>query len=344
VGGLRLGADIDLAAQSRDAEVTKLPRLYLVMLRYRVAAMVALFMLLGAAREGQLEPGLRHLLAALALASSYVSATALNDLADEEIDRVNHPRDAGRPLVEGWARRHELYVLHVVAAVLALAVAVPLGWPAVGLIATALAVSQAYSAWPVRLSYRLAGAPIALGVAYVVVPYALGLIAAQGTLRHAASTFTCGLFLLFVARIVLKDFRDRAGDALYGKPTILLRFGKATTCALSAVALTAADVVLASAVGLSLAVLLQPFVAAIAWMLWRLWRAADGLTEQVAIGIGARVGNGLLLTMLAWLVVRESAGSAVEAFAGAATVAAAFFLSFASLATRSHEVVIGYKG
>ena len=79
----------------------KLPRLYLVMLRYRVAAMVALFMLLGAAQEGRLEPGLRHLLAALALASSYVSATALNDLADEEIDRVNHPRDAGRPLVEG---------------------------------------------------------------------------------------------------------------------------------------------------------------------------------------------------------------------------------------------------
>ena len=67
------------------------------MLRYRIAAMVALFMLLGAAREGRLELGPRYLLAALALASSYVAATALNDLADEAIDQVNHPRDAGRP-------------------------------------------------------------------------------------------------------------------------------------------------------------------------------------------------------------------------------------------------------
>ena len=82
-----------------------LPWLYVVMLRYRIAAMVAMFMLLGAAREGRLELGLRYVWAALALASSYVAATALNDLADEEIDRVNHPRDAGRPLVDGIASR-----------------------------------------------------------------------------------------------------------------------------------------------------------------------------------------------------------------------------------------------
>jgi 4-hydroxybenzoate polyprenyltransferase len=324
--------------------VTKLPRLYLVMLRYRVAAMVALFMLLGAAAEGRLEPGLRHLLAALALASSYVSATALNDLADEEIDRVNHPRDAGRPLVEGSAARLELCVLHVLAALLALAAAVPLGWSAVGLIATALAVSQAYSGRPIRLSYRVAGAPLALGVAYVLVPYSLGIVAAGGTPRHAASQVTCALFLLFVARIVLKDFRDRVGDALYGKPTILLCFGKRATCAVSAAALIAADLVLASSAGLPLAVLLQPFFAAIAWMLWRLWCAVDEFAEQVAIGIGARMGNGVLLTILAWLVVRESSGSAGEASAAAATVAAAFFFSFASLVTRPHEAVIGYKG
>ena len=37
----------------------KLPLLYVVMLRYRVAAMVAIFMLLGAAREGRLELGVR---------------------------------------------------------------------------------------------------------------------------------------------------------------------------------------------------------------------------------------------------------------------------------------------
>ena len=42
-----------------------------------------------------------------------VSATALNDLADERIDKVNHPRDAGRPLVEGTATRRDLRILNV---------------------------------------------------------------------------------------------------------------------------------------------------------------------------------------------------------------------------------------
>jgi 4-hydroxybenzoate polyprenyltransferase len=324
--------------------MTKLPRLYLVMLRYRVAAMVALFMLLGVAREGRLEPGLRHLLAAVALASSYVSATALNDLADEAIDRVNHPRDAGRPLVEGWAGRREVFVLHVVAGCVAVAAAVPLGWEGLALVGVALLVSQTYSARPVRLSYRVAGAPLALGVAYVVVPYSLGIVVAEAPLRHAASTLTCGLFLLFAARIVLKDFRDRAGDALYGKPTILLRFGKTTTCTLSFTALLAADAVLASALEPSLVLMMQPFVAAIVWMLWRLRCVADRRAEQVAIGIGARMGNGLLLTILSYLVVRHGGGSVADASVAALALSTAFLLSFASLVLRPHEAIVGYKG
>jgi 4-hydroxybenzoate polyprenyltransferase len=324
--------------------VTKLPRLYLVMLRYRVALMVALFLLLGAAGVGEPELGWRYLLAGLALASSYVSATALNDLADEAIDKVNHPRDAGRPLVEGWAARRELLILSVSAGLLACCAALPLGWSALVLIGLALFVSQVYSARPVRLSYRIAGAPLALGVAYVLVPNSLGIDAARGDLQDAASTFTGGLFLLFSARIVLKDFRDRAGDAQFGKPTLLLRYGKTATCALSGAALLLADAVLTVALGSALALLLQPFVLAIAWMLCRLWRAEEQHTEQVAIGIGARMGNGLLLTMLAWLIVDASGASVLQTVALSSTVAALYFLSFVPLAARPHEAVVGYKG
>jgi 4-hydroxybenzoate polyprenyltransferase len=324
--------------------VTKLPRLYVVMLRYRVAAMVAMFMLLGAAREGRLELGLRYLWAAVALASSYVAATALNDLADEDIDRVNHPRDAGRPLVEGTASRRDLLVLHVVAAVVALAAAVPLGLAAVVLLVAALAVSQAYSARPVRLSYRVAGAPLALGVAYVVIPYSLGIVAARGDISHAASTLTSALLLFFAARIVLKDFRDRDGDALYGKPTLLLRYGKKTTCAVSLAALVSADAVLVVALEPALALLVQPFVAAIAWMLSALSRESDCHAEQVAIGLGARMGNGLFLCVLAWSVLRGSGASVAEACGLAGFLGAAFFPGFAALASRPQDVVIGYKG
>jgi 4-hydroxybenzoate polyprenyltransferase len=323
--------------------VSKLPWLYVVMLRYRIAAMVAMFMLLGAAREGSVELGLRYVWAALALASSYVAATALNDLADEEIDKVNHPRDAGRPLVEGTASRTELLLLHIVASALAVAAAVPLGWHAVALLGVALAISQAYSARPIRLSYRVAGAPFALGIAYVLVPYSLGIVAAVGDLRHALSRLTLALFLLFAARIVLKDFRDREGDARYGKPTLLLRVGKTATCATSLCGLVAGDAVLALALDPVLVVLLQPFVVAIALMLRSLWLAEHPHSEQVAIGLGARMGNGLLLCALAWSIVRGSGASTVEAAGLTSLLATAFFLSFVTLAARPHEAVIGYK-
>jgi len=324
--------------------VTKLPRLYVVMVRYRVAAMVALFLLLGAAREGRFELGVRYLFAAIALASSYVAATALNDLADEQIDKVNHPRDAGRPLVEGTATRRELLVLHVVASGLALLAAAPLGLRGIGLLVTALVVSQIYSARPVRLSYRAAGAPLVLGVGYVLVPYSLGIVAAGGDLRHAWSALSCAFFLLFAARIVLKDFRDREGDARYGKPTLLLRYGKTATCAASVCALTAGDVVLAFALEPGLVALAQPFVLAIAGMLWTLWRGDDGRAEQVAIGIGARMGNGLLLCVLAWLVVTGRGASVAEAALVTGALSALFFLGFATLAANPQEAVIGYKG
>jgi 4-hydroxybenzoate polyprenyltransferase len=314
------------------------------MLRYRVAAMVALFMLLGASGEGPVELGLPYLLAALALASSYVAATALNDLADEEIDKVNHPRDAGRPLVEGTATRRELHVVHVVAGVVAVAAAVPLGWRGIGLAVLALTVSQMYSARPLRLSYRVAGAPLALGVAYVLIPYSFGIVAAGGTLHHAVSPLTCALFLLFVARILLKDFRDRAGDARYGKATILLRFGEATTCALSLSALLAGDLVLMFALEPGLVLFVQPFVLSIAVMLWRLSRTRDSFAQQVAIGVGARMGNGLLLCVLAWLLVRGRGASTADATALTAGLSALFFANFASLARRPETAVIGYKG
>ena len=322
----------------------KLPRLYLALLRYRVAAMVMLFMLIGAAHERVLDLAAAHAFAAAALASSYVAATALNDLADEDIDRINHPRDAGRPLVEGTATRRELALLHVAAAALALLAAVPLGWPGVALVVVALAVSQVYSARPLRLSYRIAGTPVALAVAYVLVPFALGTVACGADITSAMAPVTAALFCLFVARIVLKDFRDREGDALYGKPTILLRFGKTATCAFSAAFLALGDLLLALSLDSVLVLLVQPLVLAIGWMLWTLWRTTEPRLEQVAIGIGARLGNGILICILAWQVVSEDGASVMEATTIGGTIVALFLVSSLALAARADEVVIGYKG
>lgn len=324
--------------------MTRLPHLYVRMLHYRVAAMVGMFMLLGAVRAGPLELGVRYLCAALALASSYVAATALNDLADEAIDRVNHPRDAGRPLVDGTGTRRDLQLLHALAAALALAAAIPLGWRGVALIAGSLAVSVAYSAPPLRISHRVAGAPVLLGVAYVLVPSCLGLVAAGGHITAAVSRFSAALFFLFTARIVLKDFRDRDGDARYGKPTLLLRHGKGATCAVSLTALLIGDALLTSTLALAPALLTQLFVAAIAVLIRRLQNTADRHGEQVAIGIGARAGNGLLLSVLGWLVLTARGASTAEATTFAGVLALLFLGTVAALAAEPERAVIGYKG
>jgi hypothetical protein len=52
--------------------------------------------------------------------------------------------------------------------------------------------------------------------------------------------------------------------------------------------------------------------AGIGWMLLTLRRAEVGRDEQVAIGIGARMGNGLLTSLLAWLVLESVGASAAE--------------------------------
>src|SRR5215210_5243303 len=117
--------------------------------------MIILFMLLGAAWQG----GLSALdwsvaLMVVALASSYVSATSVNDIADKEIDEINHPGDKGRPLVTGAAKTTDLWIIFSLSSVLAVALPLAVNPTAAGVMALSLAVGVLYSLPPLRLSYR----------------------------------------------------------------------------------------------------------------------------------------------------------------------------------------------
>lgn len=327
-------------------------RLLWTMLRYRIAVMLWMFLLLGAAaRDGLASLDARFGWAAIALGASYAAATSANDIADRDIDRVNHPGDPGRPLVTGAATVRDLAVVHAVAVVLALGAALAAGPAAVALIATSLAIGWAYSLGPVRLSYRTYLAPLVLAVAYVLLPYTLGAALASQPPAGSAPLadpvlLAAALYALFVARINLKDFRDRAGDALHGRPTLLLRAGKTATCAVSLGALVAGDALLLAALAPppAIALVLQAFVAAIMLLLADLWRAGDPRAEQVAIGIGARLGNGLLLTALGLLVLRGQGAPPGERLLFAVAAAGLFAANAVALRTRPEEAVIGYKG
>lgn len=316
------------------------------MLRYRVAVMLWLFLLLGTAGQGGLQrAGWRMLWAVIVLAASYVAATSVNDIADEPIDRVNHPADPDRPLVTGEAAPADLWIVYGVAAGVTLIAAVPLGRTAMALAAGSLVIGWAYSLGPLRLSHRTFAAPLTLSVAYVAIPFALGVELAGGTWTRMEVGLVTSLGLLFGSRIILKDFRDRRGDAAYGKRTLLLRVGKRTTLMASLVALGLGNLVLVVAVEATgtILVLIEAFVAAIVTRLHALWRAREGREEQLAIGLGARLGNGMLLMVAGWLALGAEGAPEADRLLFATAIAVVFGASFAALTARPERAVIGYK-
>jgi 4-hydroxybenzoate polyprenyltransferase len=320
--------------------------LFLRMVRWRVAVTLWFFLLIGAAAQGPLRPGVAILFAAVSLAASYVVATTVNDIADRDVDRINHPRDPGRPLVTGSASERDLWRTNAIAAPLALATAAVAGGPVLAVSAASLVIGYTYSLRPIRLSYRTWLAPMVLSIAYVIIPYALGLLAVGGRVDRIDVLLCGALYAIFLARISLKDFRDRAGDAAYGKPTLLLAHGKTVTCAVTGVALLAGCATLVVALGghPGVIAIVSLFTALVLWMLRTLWRTSDLREEQIAIGIGAKMGNGLLACTLAWLVLGAAGAPERMRVLAMAFLALVYASVFIRLTGRPGDIEIAYKG
>jgi 4-hydroxybenzoate polyprenyltransferase len=266
-------------------------RLLVVMARPAVVILLGLYAAIGAG--GAVDPRVSLVVAAFLLFS-----VAVNDLADEAIDRVNLPGAASRPLVTGTGQRFDLRVLAGVGAVVTAAAAVPLGWRCVPVAAGGLVVSVAYSR---KLSGQGAVASLVLPACYVAVPYLLGAFGAG--IRPDLMLMT-GLYVGFVGRILLKDFRDVRGDALFGKRTFLVRHGRRATCAFSACCWVAGAILLAVA---------QPEIAiptglgAAGVLVLLRMLATDGghRRDERLISAIAIVGRGLLVVLLVALTGRH---------------------------------------
>jgi 4-hydroxybenzoate polyprenyltransferase len=325
--------------------MTRAMALLVRMMRLKVVVTLWTFLLLGLARHaGPMSSG-KLVLALLALGAGYAVATTANDIADIEIDRVNRLRDAGRPLVSGDATVTELWRTNALAGGVAFGAAVPLGIRGLVIVGSSLAVSYAYSVGPIRLSHRWTLAPIALALAYVALPYALGVTIAGEGWDGRDVPLVAGLFVLFVARIVLKDFRDRLGDGAFGKPTMLLRLGKRATCLVSVTgaALGTGIVIGGLHVPAPVAAMLAVCGAGIEWMLIRLAGTEDRRSEQVAIGIAARAGNGLLIMALAFLLLQADGADERTIVTILACLLCVFAVSFLDAALHPERVRIGYK-
>jgi 4-hydroxybenzoate polyprenyltransferase len=281
-------------------------RVMLTVARPAVLILLAVFTALGLAQAGHGGEPLLLPRALVAVVGFLMFSVACNDLADEAIDRVNLPGDRRRPLVAGTAGHRDLLVLAITGAVLALAAAAMLRPVAVAVVLLGMIVSAGYSLQPLRLSGRGVLASLTLPACYVAVPYLVGVIAGRGTVHAGDLPLLAGLYVAFIGRILLKDFRDVHGDALFGKRTFLVRHGRRPTCALSACCWTAGTITLLATVPNPTPVLYACYAICLAIALGLLWALAAYppiRQEEAIISATAIVGRGMLVMLLVHLTM-----------------------------------------
>jgi hypothetical protein len=156
-------------------------------------------------------------------------------------------------------------------------------------------------------------ASLALPAGYVAVPYLLGIFAVRGTLRRADLLLLLGLYSGFIGRIVLKDFRDVRGDALFGKRTFLVRHGREATCAVSAVCwvIGAATVFAVRGHTAVLACVYTGFVVLTLSLLRRLARSSSARNDEALISAIAITGRGVCATLFAHFAMVAAGWSAL---------------------------------
>lgn len=163
------------------------------------------------------------------LASWYIMAVTVNDMADFEVDAVNLPGAHDRPLQNGVATKQQLTIVACVMAILVIICSAVLGPRVVVMGAVVIGLALAYSLPPLQLSHRGVIAPVLLPLGYVVFPILIAPLHYEVAPTLPYMLLTGGLYLVFAGRVMLKDYRDKKGDALHGKKTFLLQVGHRRT-------------------------------------------------------------------------------------------------------------------
>ena len=319
----------------------KLASLVLTMLRYRVASLLLPFFLLAPAVHGALGSFRWSYVAGIvALCASYVVATCLNDVFDLEVDRINHPTAPDRPLVSGSASPRQLLLIAAALALTALVASAATGWLGPAVIVASLGLNVAYSVPPVRLCARPVPAPLVLGIAYAGLPYGLGLSASGATPGWQDARLVACFVLLMAGRMLLKDFRDLRGDRAFGKRTFLLAYGKKATLIAVLACVLAGDALLVTSLGgdAVLIAVVESYFVVVLFQLYRLGQAPEVRAERVAIALGARMGNAVVLTTLGFFVLEAAGAAADERVVFVLVLAATFWGTFWYLASGLREL------
>jgi 4-hydroxybenzoate polyprenyltransferase len=199
-------------------------------------------------------------------------------------------------------------------------------WRVATVVVIGLALSAAYSLPPFRISARGGLASILLPAGYVAFPFLVGVFSVQPSLSREQLILLAGLWVSFIGRILLKDFRDVEGDAMFGKRTFLLRHGRRVTCTVSAACWTAGSATL-----LLLIPVASPMIAAFAvflgcalYGLHQLGQDSSRFEEWAIIAAIAMIGRGMAVTLLAYFSMLDLGHTLWRHVGVTATLAALF--------------------
>ena len=245
-------------------------------------------------------------LALLILAAWYINATAVNDWADHEIDRINLANDPSRPLVIGLIGRRKLLLVAASAGLLALVAGGLLNWQSLPVMAGFLLINLVYSLKPLQLSRRGGWSIVALPLSYAGLPLVLGwLVAGRLVLDAEALVLLAALYSHFLARIILKDYRDVVGDRQHGKITFLLRHGNRAVCSVSIGALVISLLLWLVGLGSYLGPVGYQLVFLTAFasqLLYQLSRISDWGRQRAYLAFIGRVASGLTALVIVGLI------------------------------------------
>ena len=197
----------------------------------------------GTALAGRGASAVVAVVAALAAMALQIVSNLVNDLEDG-VRGADGPARRGeqRAVASGVVTPTQMKRAAVLAAVVAVGLGVVLvvrgGWPIVAIGVAGLVCAVLYTAGPWPLGWLGLGEPV---VAVFFGPVAVGgtYLLHTGTVDVDVLIAACGLGLLAAAVLVVNNVRDRDGDSMVGKKTLVVRFGRTAGVALHGVCVVA---------------------------------------------------------------------------------------------------------
>lgn len=238
-------------------------------------------------------------LAILVLLPWYFHAASSNDYSDRKIDEVNLGEAKNRPLIANSISHKTLWALHLFAGFATLGASLIYGRIVVLLTLAVLLYDYAYSFKPIRITDRGIISQLTLPFAYVLFPLSLGYWSVDTDITYPW-LLLAGLYTGFVARLMLKDFRDVKGDKMFGKCTFLLRHGRLATCYMSEFFALVSLIILSFVINFSLGAFIILVVGHVlaSWFLIILSRTSQIDRQVKLVNTIAKTANGSVIVIL----------------------------------------------